>query len=92
MEIIQTPDTAPTYQNAWQIVERLAISEQLQLVEAVMQKLRRELPASSKKQHSILELRGLGKEIWQQIDVDEYIQQERDSWDGPNHSIMPQSD
>lgn len=24
---------------------------------------------------------GLGKEIWEKIDVDEYIQKERDSWD-----------
>jgi hypothetical protein len=31
-------------------------------------------------QRSILELSGLGKEIWQDIDVDEYIRQERESW------------
>ncbi len=24
---------------------------------------------------------GVGKEMWQQIDVDEYIRQERDSWE-----------
>lgn len=27
-------------------------------------------------------LEGLGKEIWESIDVDQYLQQERDSWDG----------
>jgi hypothetical protein len=27
------------------------------------------------------ELKGLGKELWQSIDVNEYIKQERDSWD-----------
>ncbi len=32
--------------------------------------------------HSILELRGLGKELWQQIDSTAYLDQERDSWDG----------
>jgi hypothetical protein len=26
------------------------------------------------------ELKGLGKEIWRSMDVDEYIKQERDSW------------
>jgi hypothetical protein len=31
-------------------------------------------------QRSLLELSGLGKEIWQDIDVDEYIRQERESW------------
>ncbi|HSK75652.1 MAG TPA: Arc family DNA-binding protein [Thermoanaerobaculia bacterium] len=30
---------------------------------------------------SILELRGLGKELWEGIDAAEYIRRERDSWD-----------
>ena len=30
---------------------------------------------------SILELRGLGKELWEGIDPAEYIEQERASWD-----------
>lgn len=34
------------------------------------------------KKHSILELRGLGKEIWAGIDAQEYVNQERDSWNG----------
>jgi hypothetical protein len=29
---------------------------------------------------SITELRGLGKEIWQGQDAQEYVDQERDSW------------
>jgi hypothetical protein len=32
--------------------------------------------------HSITELRGLGKEIWQGQDAQEYVNQERDSWAG----------
>jgi len=32
--------------------------------------------------HSVLELEGLGAELWQQIDVDEYIEAERASWNG----------
>ncbi len=30
---------------------------------------------------SLLELRGLGKELWKGIDAVEYIRGERDSWD-----------
>lgn len=30
--------------------------------------------------HSILELWGLGKEVWRGIDAVEYVRQERDSW------------
>lgn len=33
------------------------------------------------KTHSILELKGLGKEIWQDVDTDEYVNQLRDEWD-----------
>jgi hypothetical protein len=32
--------------------------------------------------HSILELEGLGKAIWQGIDAQQYVDQERDSWTG----------
>jgi hypothetical protein len=35
-----------------------------------------------KPKRSIMELQGLGKEIWQGIDVQEYVDQERDSWNG----------
>ncbi len=31
---------------------------------------------------SIMELEGLGKEIWEGIDAQEYVNRERDSWNG----------
>lgn len=31
---------------------------------------------------SIMELEGLGKEIWANVDAQEYVDQERDAWDG----------
>jgi hypothetical protein len=37
---------------------------------------------TSNPKRSILELRGLGKEIWGNIDAQEYVNQERDSWNG----------
>jgi plasmid stability protein len=30
---------------------------------------------------SILDLQGLGKEIWQRVNSDQYIRQERQAWD-----------
>jgi plasmid stability protein len=33
------------------------------------------------KTYSLMELEGLGKELWEGIDAAEYIRQERDSWD-----------
>ncbi|MCH7620845.1 MAG: hypothetical protein IH870_03005 [Chloroflexi bacterium] len=32
--------------------------------------------------YSVLELKGLGKEIWHGIDAQEYVDQERSSWRG----------
>ena len=53
----------------------LSALEQLRLIN--------ELHASSSKgRHSILELEGLGKHIWEGIDPDEYVREERDSWNG----------
>ena len=31
---------------------------------------------------SVLELRGLGKDLWRDVDVAEYLNRERDSWHG----------
>ncbi len=42
--------------------------------EIVMKKIK------AKKPLSLRNLKGLGKEIWQTIDVDEYIKKERESW------------
>lgn len=33
--------------------------------------------------HNILELHGLGKEIWQGVDVNEYVRTLREEWDEP---------
>ena len=33
-------------------------------------------------QHSILDLEGLGADIWKNVDPDDHVAQERNSWDG----------
>ena len=69
-----------TYQEVLSQVERLSPDDQLRLVEQLSGKLRREMATT--KAHRITELKGLGKEIWEEIDVQQYIDQERDSWNG----------
>ena len=34
-----------------------------------------------KGKHSIMELEGLGADIWEGIDAQEYVRKERESWD-----------
>ncbi|HOT91166.1 MAG TPA: hypothetical protein PLJ78_17720 [Anaerolineae bacterium] len=69
-----------TYNQILNLTKGLGREEQLQLLEALTQWLRH--TPKTQTSHSILELRGLGKDIWQNMDVDAYINQERDSWDG----------
>ncbi len=42
--------------------------------------LGRESAAIQRPRRSIREFRGLGKELWREIDVDKYIEEERNSW------------
>lgn len=52
----------------------------LDLLEKLVKPIKRP-PGKSRKTRSILELKGLGKEVWEGVDVEEYIRKERDSWD-----------
>jgi hypothetical protein len=61
-------------------VQHLAPNEQLQLLKDLMDLLKRQ--TTTRPLHSILELEGLGKEVWEGIDVDQYLEEERNSWDG----------
>jgi dihydroneopterin aldolase len=61
-------------------VQRLAPADQLRLLEELAALVRRQVMAQ--KRRSILELEGLGKEVWQGIDAQEYVDRERASWDG----------
>lgn len=53
-------------------------ADQLRLVENLALMLRQHMVT----RRSITELRGLGKDVWQGIDAQEYVNQERDAWDG----------
>ena len=61
-------------------VQYLPLEEQLRLVKKLEELVRAQ--AQVKPARSILELEGLGAEIWEGVDVKEYINRERDSWDG----------
>jgi hypothetical protein len=57
--------------------KELNAEEQLKLVNALHKHA-----ASNGQRHSITELEGLGKHVWEGIDPDEYVRKERDSWNG----------
>ena len=68
------------YREALERARQLTPDEQLELLEELAAIVRKRVTAKPK--HSIMELKGLGKEIWERIDVEKYIEEERNSWDG----------
>lgn len=56
----------------------LTPQERETLITYLQASLAEEVPKSG---HSIMELRGLGKEIWQGVDAQAYVDQLRDEWD-----------
>jgi hypothetical protein len=69
-----------TYQDIRRQVENLTPNEQLCLLEELAAMVRRRMLVKPKR--SIMELEGLGKPIWHGLDAQEYVNQERASWNG----------
>ncbi len=65
------------YELALKIAEKLTPEERTRLAHELAPPREKE----PKPRRSILELDGLGKEIWEGVDTDAYIKAERDSWE-----------
>ena len=71
---------AGPYEIAVRAFEALSPKDQAKSLLEVSGRVRsREFPS---KQQNILELQGLGKEVWEGIDAQEYVKNERASGDG----------
>lgn len=68
------------YKSVLRSAESLSHAEQLRLLSELAEYLRAH--ATPEARTSILELQGLGKQIWRNIDAQEYVNRERASWDG----------
>ncbi|HVB25663.1 MAG TPA: hypothetical protein VNG51_27250 [Ktedonobacteraceae bacterium] len=76
--------TTYAYQEMRNNFQQLSLDEQLRLLEDLAEQIRQQLSLKQvppKRKHDITELRGLGKEIWEGVDVAKYIDDERNSWD-----------
>lgn len=71
-----------TYHEVRRLAESLTPDEQMQLIEDLSKFIRQRVTLTPKPRRSILELEGLGKEIWKGIDAQEYVDQERGKWNG----------
>lgn len=73
--------TVAGYDQLLRRVATLEPADQLRLLSDLVAILRRRIEPSPA-DHAIAELRGLGKDIWHEIDAQEYIERERAAWGG----------
>lgn len=66
------------YEQARRSLEALGPADRLRLIAEITGKLSGRLDSGAHR--SLRELQGLGKSVWQDVDLDEYIRQERASW------------
>ena len=61
-------------------IKLLNLSDQIRLLEETATLIRKK--TGNLKPRSILELKGKGKDIWKDIDITKYIDEERSTWNG----------
>ena len=71
--------TTTDYYKVLNRVYRLTSAERLRLLEDLASVVHRTVPTQPR---SVLDLQGLGKEIWSDIDAQEYVDKERTTWNG----------
>ncbi|MBV9019290.1 MAG: hypothetical protein JO125_06890 [Chloroflexi bacterium] len=59
-------------------IQHLALDEQRQLLKDLEAVIRRREEATPL--HDIMEFKGMAKELWKDVDVQKYLEEERNSW------------
>jgi len=67
------------YEEVLHQVQLLSFDDQLRLLEELASIIHKQFTSHPK--HSVLEFKGMGKELWESIDVEKYIDEERNSWE-----------
>lgn len=61
-------------------ISKLDYESRLYLMQKLLRQIRKDREKHSSPVHHLIELESLGSEIWKDINIDEYVQQER-QWD-----------
>jgi hypothetical protein len=72
--------SSPRFEDYVRGIEHLRPDEQLGLIEIMSARLKKNLKPKKGK-HSIMELEGLGAHIWKDVDGQQFVIKERESWD-----------
>ena len=81
----QSVSAVEARQKLGELLNRVSLRREEIIIERAGKKIARLLPIENEAQRSMgkLDFRkaaGLGKEIWEDIDVDTYVRRERDEW------------
>ena len=69
-----------TYDDVVATLPQLDPEEQVELLQVLSKVLKKNMLKTRKKKHSLMEIEGLGAEIWCDLDPKQYVRQERESW------------
>ncbi len=73
-------DKSVRVKNILSQIRRLDYEARLYLIEMMIKQLRNNKEEVKPTKHHLTELNSLGSEIWKDVDIDHYVQQER-QWD-----------
>ena len=76
---METRKTSISYNDFVAGIKLLNVDEQLSLLEIISARLKKSI--GQKKKNSIMQLEGLGANLWKGIDAQDYVQKEREAWD-----------
>ena len=71
--------TTKTYDQVLSLTQQLSHTQRLDLFRELVELIHEDIALPQTR--SIMELEGLGKEVWAEIDAQAYVEQERDLWD-----------
>jgi hypothetical protein len=77
------------YQEILEKVLQLPSEEKLKLIEAILADLRRTHEIGKEPPRNIMDYEGFAKDLWKGIDVQEYLNEERNSWDREDEGNIP---
>ena len=66
------------WQEALLTAEKLSWADQIRLISELLRRM--EYLATESEPIDLLDLAGIGADVWAEVDTDAYINQERDSW------------
>ncbi len=76
---MSTSDYQKAFDAIIQHIKNLTLEDQIKVIDEVKASIQNKI--EGKRLHDISEFAGVAKDFWKDVDVEEYIRQERDSWD-----------